>query len=60
MTNSKLVVFRRGGIVKNIGKWIFIGKEIEVVPMYKYLELIFTPKINCVTHTTIWSRDMGV
>ena len=35
MTKSKLVVFRRGGIVEN---------QIEVVPMYKYL--IFTPKLN--------------
>ena len=41
-----LVVFRRGGIVKNIEKWYFKGKEIEVVSMYKYLGLIFTPKLN--------------
>ena len=46
MTKSKLVVFRRGGIVKNIEKWYFKGKEIEVVSMYKYLGLIFTPKLN--------------
>ena len=46
MTKSKLVVFRRGGIVKKIEKWYFKGKEIEVVSMYKYLGLIFTPKLN--------------
>ena len=46
MTKYKLVVFRRGGIVKNIEKWYFKGKEIEVVSMYKYLGLIFTPKLN--------------
>ena len=45
-TKSKLVVFSRGGIVKNIEKWYFKGKEIEVVSMYKYLGLIFTPKLN--------------
>ena len=46
MTKSKLVVFSRGGIVKNIEKWYFKGKEIEVVSMYKYLGLIFTLKLN--------------
>ena len=46
MTKSKLVVFRGGGIVKNIEKWYFKRKEIEVVSMYKYLGLSFTPKLN--------------
>ena len=45
-TKSKLVVFRRGGIIKNIEKWYLKGKEIEVVSMHTYLGLIFTPKLN--------------
>ena len=46
MTKSKIVVSRRGGIVKNMEKWYLKGKEIEVISMYKYLGLIFTPKLN--------------
>ena len=45
MTKFKLVVFKRG-IVKNIEKWYFKGKEIEIVSMYKYLGLFFTPNLN--------------
>ena len=36
-------------IVKLIEKWFYEGKEIEIVPMYKYLGLYFTPKL-------IWSK----
>ena len=38
-----------GGIVKQIEKWYFEGVEIEIVSVYKYLGLYFTPKL-------IWTK----
>ena len=46
MTKSKLVAFRRSGIVKNIDKWYSKGHEIDVGSMYKYSGLIFTTILN--------------
>ena len=42
---TKVVVFRRGGIIKSTEKWFLGGKSIDVVPFYKYLGVYFTPKM---------------
>ena len=47
---TKIMVFRNGGIVKNIEKWFFQGTEIEIVSLYKYLGLYFTPRL-------IWTKS---
>ena len=39
---TKILVFRRGGIVKQNEKWLFNDKPIEVVSHYKYLGITFT------------------
>ena len=39
------MVFRNGGIVKQTERWLYQGEEIEIVSIYKYLGLYFTPKI---------------
>ena len=45
------MVFRNhGGIVKQTEKWLYQGTEIEIVSIYKYLGLYFTPKL-------IWSKS---
>ena len=46
ISKTKIVVFRRGGIVKENEKWFYKGKKIDVVSYYKYLGLIFTSKLN--------------
>jgi hypothetical protein len=42
MSKTKVIVFRRGGIIKANEKWYFNGNEIEVVPHYKYLGIVFS------------------
>ena len=43
------MVFRNGGIVKQMEKWFYQGTEIETVLIYKYIRLYFTPKL-------IWTK----
>ena len=43
------MVFRNGGIVKQTEKWFYQGTETEIVSMYKYLGVYFTPKL-------IWTK----
>lgn len=45
LNKTKITVFRNGGILKQIEKWYFEGVEIEIVSVYKYLGLYFTPKL---------------
>lgn len=46
LLKTKIIVFRRGGIVKCNEKWHYDGKEIEVVSSYKYLGVFFTTKLK--------------
>ena len=45
LSKTKIMVFRNGGIVKQIEKWFFEDEEIEIISIYKYLGLFFTPKL---------------
>ena len=38
---TKIVVFRKGGQLSKFDKWTLLGKEIEVVSFFKYLEVCF-------------------
>ena len=49
LSKSKIIVFRNGGIVKDAERWFYNGNEIEVVSLYEYLGVYFTPKL-------IWTR----
>jgi hypothetical protein len=49
MSKTNVVVFKNGGFVKNIERWWFGDKQIEVVPWYCYLGIIFSAPLN-------WSR----
>ena len=50
MKKTKIMVFRNGGIVKQTERWLYQGEEIEIVSIYKYLGLYFTPKL-------VWSKS---
>ena len=39
---TKIIVSRRGGIVKQNEKWLLNDKPVEVVSHYKYLGMTFT------------------
>ena len=49
LTKTKIIVFRNGGIIKQMEKWFYQDTEIEIVSMYKYLGIYFTPKL-------IWTK----
>ena len=49
LSKTEIMVFRNGGIIKQAEKWYFEGVEIEIVSIYKYLGLYFTPKL-------VWSK----
>ena len=53
LDKTKIMVFRNGGIVKHVEKWFFQGTEIEIVWLYKYLGLYFTPKL-------IWTKTKEI
>ena len=46
MIKTKLVVFRRGGILKKNEKWYFGEEKIEIVPSIKYLGIVFSPTLK--------------
>ena len=42
---TKIIVFRNGGFLRRNEKWYYQGQQIEVVSFYKYMGLLFTPKL---------------
>jgi hypothetical protein len=42
MDNTKVVVFRRGGIVTRHDKWYYTGEHIECVSFYTFLGLVYS------------------
>ena len=49
INKTKIIVFRNGGFLRRDEKWFYQGKPIEVVSAYKYMGLLFTPKL-------VWTR----
>ena len=45
LTKTKIVVFSRGGCLKQNEKWYYNGGKIEGVSSYKYLGIFFTSQI---------------
>ena len=43
---TKIMVFRKGGSIRNNEKWYMFGKLIEIVTMYKYLGILFTSGLS--------------
>jgi len=42
LQNSKLVLFRNGGIIKKPEKWCYKGKFLNILSNYKYLGIVFS------------------
>ena len=53
LLKTKIIVFRNGGIVKEIEHWFLPSEHIDIVPFYKYLGVYFTPKL-------IWTKTKEV
>ena len=43
---TKIIVFRNGGPVRDNERWFYRGTEIETVSYYRYMGLLFTPKLK--------------
>ena len=53
LLKTKIIVFRNGGIVKEIEHWFYQGEHIDIASAYKYLGIYFTPKL-------IWTKTKEV
>ena len=42
ISKTKIIVFRRGGVLKSNEQWVFEGTRVDVVPYYNYLGIIFS------------------
>ena len=45
MSKTEVIVFRNGGPLRTNEKWYFNGNLIKITNMYKYMGLLFTPKL---------------
>ena len=43
---TKIIVFRNGGYLRFYEHWTYRNQPVEVVSYYKYLGLLFTPKLK--------------
>ena len=58
-TKTKIVVFRKGGKLAQHDRWLFEGREIDVVPSFKYLGCYLSAGgsfAKCVSELTISAR----
>ena len=46
LKKTKIMVFRRGGIVKQNETWYYNNEKIDIVTYYKYLGLIVSSRLN--------------
>ena len=51
LTKTQIVVFRNGGPLRKIEKWFLNNTQITVSSFYKYMGLLFTPKLK-------WSKAL--
>ena len=45
LKKTEIIVFRNGGPLRNYEKWILNGQQVNTVSVYKYMGLLFTPKL---------------
>lgn len=50
LAKSKIMVFRNGGRLSRLEKWVFKGEDVEIVKQYNYLGMILTPKMSFSKH----------
>jgi hypothetical protein len=49
LKKTKIIVFRNGGYLRESETWTYNGEYIETVSCYKYMGILFTPKL-------IWTK----
>ena len=48
--NLEIVVFRNNGTLRNEEKWVFKGAKLKIASEFKYLGVVFTPKLKFSNH----------
>ena len=46
LDKTEIIVFRNGGPLRRYEKWLYGNHPIKTSPLYKYMGLIFTPKLS--------------
>ena len=46
LDKTKVMIFRKGGHISSVEKWLYRGREVEIVNSYKYLGFTFTTKLS--------------
>ena len=46
LDKTKIMIFRKGGHISSVEKWLYRGREVEIVNSYKYLGFTFTTKLS--------------
>ena len=46
LNKTEIIVFRRGGYLRNYEKWTYKGNRIKTTSIYKYMGLLFTPMLS--------------
>ena len=45
-SKTEIIVFRNGGPLRSYEKWFYNGNKVNVTSMYKYMGILFTPKLS--------------
>lgn len=52
LKKSEIIVFRNGGPLRKYERWVYRGEHIKVTSTYKFMGLLFTPKLSWHSATT--------
>ena len=54
LNKTEVMVFRNGGGLRNYENWNYRGSRINIVSVYKYMGVCFTPSLSWAsTHTKL-------
>ena len=46
LNKTEIIVFRNGGHLRSYASWTFNGLPVKTISEYKYLGLVFRPKLS--------------
>lgn len=52
LEKSEILIFRKGGRISKEERWTLNGSNVKVVPEYKYLGIVLTPKMSFSKHVS--------
>ncbi len=56
---TKIIVFRNGGPLRGYENWFYRGTRIESVSFYRYMGLLFTPKLKWTRTKLHWQHKLA-